>query len=74
MEEYEITNKKCPKCGSENLDRGRLVNTYGNLGYKSDKQRFLSSPVNDIEARVCIDCGYIELYLNVEKLKRKLKK
>jgi len=65
---------KCPKCGSDNLDRGHMSTTYGIWGYRSDKQRFLSFPINDIEAQVCLDCGYIELYVNAEKLKKKLKK
>jgi predicted nucleic-acid-binding Zn-ribbon protein len=67
-----MVNKKCPKCGSENLDRGRIGP--GVVGYTSHNQRFLSNPVGPIDAEVCLDCGYTELYVNVEKLKEKLKK
>lgn len=43
------------------------------FGYKSHKQGLFSEPVREFEAKVCLDCGYTEMYINVEKLKRKVK-
>jgi len=63
---------KCIKCGSQYLDKGKIGG--GFFGYKSDEQGFFSEPVKDFEAIVCLDCGYVETYINVEKLKAKLKK
>ncbi|MDL1976232.1 MAG: hypothetical protein LWX55_15960 [Deltaproteobacteria bacterium] len=65
-----MTNKKCLKCGSENIDEGSIG---GFFGYKSHKQGIFSEPVKDFEAKLCLDCGYVELYINVDKLKKKLK-
>jgi len=75
MVEYKMRNTNCPKCGSANLDRGR-VGTKGEaiaLGYVSDRHKLLSYP-ESIKAEVCLDCGYTELYIDIENLKRKLKK
>ena len=72
MEEYKMTNKKCPKCCSENIDEGNIGS--GLFGYKSNKQGFFSEPVKKFEAQVCLDCGYTEMYINIEKVKRKVKK
>ncbi|MBE0517525.1 MAG: hypothetical protein IBX41_09130 [Methanophagales archaeon] len=67
-----MANEKCPKCGSGNIDRGHIGGAV--FGYKSHKQGLFSEPVKEFEALVCLDCGYTELYVNVEKLKGKLKK
>ena len=62
---------KCTKCGSQHLDKGNIG---GSFRYKSHKQGFFSEPVKDFEAVVCLDCGHVETYINVEKIKAKLKK
>jgi len=36
-----MTNKKCPKCSSENIDEGSIGGYY--FGYKSYKQGFFQS-------------------------------
>ena len=72
MEEYQLSNERCPKCDSKNVDKGNIGG--GFFGYKSIKQGRFSEPVKEFEAKVCLDCGYTEMYINVEKLKRKVKK
>ena len=67
-----MTNERCPKCGSENSDEGSIGGA--GFGYKSHKQGLFSEPVKDFEAKLCLDCGYVEFYINVDKLKKKLKK
>ncbi len=66
-----MTNKKCLKCGSKNLYRCLLKGFDTGIG---ERWELINKRV---EAQVCLDCGYIELYLNekdLEKLKKKLKK
>ena len=63
---------KCIKCGSQNLDKGNIGG--GFFGYKSHEQSLFSEPVKNFEAIVCLDCGYVDLYINTEKIKAKLKK
>jgi len=57
---------RCVKCGGE-LDVGRLES---GLVYKSETQGFFSSGYRINHARACKQCGYIELYINPEKLKK----
>jgi len=72
MEGYKMTTKKCPKCGSENIDEGSIGGAV--FGYKSHKQGLFSEPVKDFEATLCLDCGYVDFYINVDKIKKKLRK
>jgi predicted nucleic-acid-binding Zn-ribbon protein len=64
--------KSCPKCGSENIDHGRLLSA-GGVGYKSDLQKVMFVKDN-CTAYACMDCGYVESYVNTDyftKLKNK---
>jgi predicted nucleic-acid-binding Zn-ribbon protein len=72
MEEIHLLNENCSKCGSKNIDWGS--NGGIGFGYKSHSQGLFSEPVKEFKANICLDCGYLELYINVEKLKGKLKK
>lgn len=67
----QLLCEKCSKCDSKNVDKGNIG--AGFFGYKSHKQGLFSEPVREFEAKVCLDCGYTEMYINVEKLKRKVK-
>jgi predicted nucleic-acid-binding Zn-ribbon protein len=69
---YKMAKEKWPKCGSENIDEGSIGGAV--FGYKSHKQGLFSESVKDFEAKLCLDCGYVEFYINVDKLKKKLKK
>ncbi len=67
----------CPKCNGKSLDKGWVSGEgeaikFG-VEYKSDNRKLLRGGV-PIRAHVCLNCGHIELLLNVDKLKRKLKK
>lgn len=72
MEVYLLSNEKCSNCGSENIDKGVIGG--GFLGYKSHKQGIFSDPIREFKAQACLDCGFIDIYVNVDKLKRKIKK
>lgn len=63
-----MKNKKCLKCGSQNLYRGLRKGFDVGVGERWELTAKIS------EAQVCLDCGYIELHLNekdLEKLRKK---
>ncbi|MDD3245707.1 MAG: hypothetical protein PHF18_02380 [Methanosarcina sp.] len=59
-----MKKRKCPKCGSENLDAGHIIGE--RIGYESDSECYFSGPMREFKVHVCLDCGYTELYLDVE--------
>ena len=59
-----MKKRKCPKCGSENLDAGHIIGE--RIGYESDSECYFSGPMREFKVHVCLDCGYAELYLDVE--------
>jgi len=66
----------CPKCQGK-MDEGSVVSgfTPWPLRYRSlgPKRRFLALYTLVHKARACLNCGYLELYLDPEKLKRRVK-
>ena len=63
--------QNCPKCAGE-MDEG---STSGSVTYISNHQTGVfkvATPVH--RARACLSCGYVELYLDMEALKKKLPK
>ena len=67
-----MEHDNCPKCNGE-MDEGQISEV---LSYFSNNQTGMirsSTQVN--RARVCLTCGYLELYLqDVDKLKQKIQK
>jgi len=64
--------EKCPKCGGS-MDKGRVPKGLNLLsGYKSDSQKHFSFEVNFQKAKACLECGYVELYLDPSELRSKL--
>jgi len=56
------------------MDEGRIPSPLKFLlGYKSDDQKHFSFESNIQKAKACLDCGYLELFLNPEELKSKKK-
>ena len=61
----------CPKCGQTFIDTGRLMSA-GGVTYKSDKHRLVID--SNTRSRVCMNCGYVETYVDqvyLEKVRRK---
>lgn len=61
----------CPKCGGE-MDTGQVQ---AFVTYVSDKAKtsFLHMPgVRITRANACLNCGYVELYLNSADLEKDL--
>ncbi|WP_143467554.1 PF20097 family protein [Leptolyngbya ohadii] len=65
-----MQNQKCPKCGGE-MDAGKVQ--ADSLMYYSDwqKKTFKLGILVD-KACACLTCGYIEMYLNPEVLRKKI--
>ncbi len=59
--------QKCPKCGSTNIDTGK-VQSAGTIGYKSDEHKVLFN--SNTHSYCCLDCGYVETYVDQEYLER----
>jgi predicted nucleic-acid-binding Zn-ribbon protein len=56
------------------MDEGRIPVPLNFLcGYKSNKQKHFSFESSIQNARACLDCGYLEFYLNPEEVKSKMK-
>ncbi len=62
--------KKCIKCGSENLQSGKLQST-GNLAFYPEKTKFMTLKTSNINAmaNMCMDCGFIEIIGDINKAK-----
>lgn len=69
-----MTAAKCLWCESDRLEDGKLEGT-GRTYFKPTKARFFVMATSEVEirARVCVDCGYIDLYADTTKLKKLLK-
>lgn len=65
------TDTGCPKCGGS-MDEGRIpVPQKFLLGYKSEEQKHFSFECNIQKAKACLECGYLEFFLDPEELKSK---
>lgn len=68
-----MENQTCPKWGGE-MDEGTVSISEG-VKYISNRQtRMLKVVTPARRARVCLNCGYVELYLDVAELKKKSQK
>lgn len=67
--------EKCTKCKSGRIDKGYL-HDYAGIQYKSEKFSSWGKLFSGIKntAYACLDCGYVELYVDPDKLNKKLNK
>ena len=70
-----MARDECLWCESKNLADGKLQ-TSGLVYFKPAKTKFwtFDTSMVEVQARVCVDCGYIDLYADTSKLKRLVKK
>jgi hypothetical protein len=63
----------CPKCNGEMIP-GRIPSPLKYLfGFKSEDQKHWSFETNIQKVSACTRCGYVELFLDAEELKKKRK-
>ncbi len=68
-----MNSQNCPKCGGE-MDQG-AVSTSEGVRYISNRQSGLLKAVTPARrAQVCLSCGYIELYLDADELRKRIQK
>jgi len=63
---------KCEKCGSKGFEPGSIHNRTGGMGvnaiFRPQKSKLMTlNPDVQIEAIMCMNCGHIELYGDIEK-------
>ena len=67
-----MNDQACPKCGGE-MDEGTVSQPEG-INYFSNRQTGMFKEATFVgRARTCLTCGYLELYLDVESLKKKIR-
>jgi len=68
-----MAKNTCPKCKHE-MDEGYVSPTGSNfLGYVSRKQAGMLKQVTKVNlGMACTNCGYVEMYLDPEELKKRL--
>ena len=62
--------EKCPSCNSTKIESGSL-NSTGKVYFRPEHAKFLKLKTAniDVAANVCMDCGYIILTVDPEKVK-----
>lgn len=61
----------CPKC-NEPMDEG-TVSTSSQMGYVSKKQIGMLRTVTQVkQAHACLNCGYVEMFLDPQELKKRI--
>lgn len=61
----------CPRCSGA-MDDGGASCSKGYLLYESDRQESGTATTPIGKARACLQCGYVELFLDPAKLKENL--
>ena len=69
-----MAKDECLWCESTRMAEGMLSST-GHVYFKAKKAKFWSFSENmvEVKARVCVDCGYVDLYADTSKLKKLVK-
>lgn len=66
-----MEDHRCPKC-NEPMDVGR-ISAGDPVGYMSDKQTgMIRRPTTIRKARACMNCGYVELFVDPNELKKNI--
>jgi excisionase family DNA binding protein len=69
--EASVVVERCQRCGHAELVDGRILST-GQIYFAPKKTKFFTFRTGSVgtSARVCPRCGYVNLYADVEKLKK----
>ncbi len=63
--------EKCPKCGSTEIDKGKITSTSLSPMYVSAKQKMFSKTPR-IEVFLCLQCEYLESYTDPETARKNI--
>jgi predicted nucleic-acid-binding Zn-ribbon protein len=63
---------KCLWCESERIESGKIMAMGGTAVFRPNNVKFwtLSEGAVPLEARVCLECGYVDIYASPKKLKK----
>lgn len=64
-----MQNQNCSKCGGE-MDEGNITR----IGYVSKKQTGFAIATQVQKVRACLQCGFLEWYLDPQELRQKIGK
>jgi predicted nucleic-acid-binding Zn-ribbon protein len=69
-----MAREECLWCESRNMAEGKLSST-GRVYFKAKDAKFWTFSENmvEVKARVCVECGYVDLYADTSKLKKLVK-
>jgi ribosomal protein S27AE len=69
--EANAVEEQCQRCGHSELVDGRILST-GQVYFTPKKTKFFTFRTGSVgtSAKVCPRCGYVNLYADVEKLKK----
>ena len=64
------SEKKCLRCGSTNLKPGAFQST-GKIYFRAKDAKLVTVLTSGvpIDAKVCLDCGHVELIVDAEKVR-----
>ena len=72
LEETSMEEYRCPRC-NETMDEGHVSFSGSSAGYVSKKQTGMIRRATTIQqARACPNCGYVELHLDPNELKKNI--
>ena len=67
-------NNTCPRCGSTNLESGDLLGGEGKMRFRPISRRFFTLRSSTVVAAfVCMDCGSVQMSIDVEDVAGMLK-
>lgn len=63
---------KCLWCESDRLEEGKIIATGGQAVFRPDRVKFwtLSEGSVPVLARVCLDCGAVDLFCSPKRLEK----
>ena len=61
---YPAILTTCPKCHGERVLRATNIFINGSNKQKQAHARFVTTPVSPVQALVCTNCGYLEIWAN----------
>ena len=69
--ERKIKMRKCIRCEGEMLENLEIMVSNGGYGIDIREKGLFKNSLGKVKCGVCLECGYVEIYLeDLEKLKK----